>query len=304
MPRGYLVGLLLLIPTVSLAQTASLPRTVWGVPDLSGYWQYRTTTPLQRPASLADKTVLTPEEVAVYLTERHAAIGRERDLQLNADWWEPGGLTNGRTSLVVDPANGRIPTPTTAAQRRREELGVALRLRAADGPEDRERYERCIMGRTVPLLAGPPSRLAQIFQTSGHIAILHEQNSDLRIIPLDGRPRQAESLRHWQGQSRGYWEGDTLLVETTNFNGQWTLQGAGPNMRLVERFTLAGSNAMDYEFTVYDPESFAGPWTVAFPIMRTTGPLFENACHEGNHSMPLILSGARAQERRASPATP
>ena len=109
MPRGYLVGLLLLIPTVSLAQTASLPRTVWGVPDLSGYWQYRTTTPLQRPASLADKTVLTPEEVAVYLTERPVAIGRERDLQLNADWWEPGGLTNGRTSLVVDPANSARP---------------------------------------------------------------------------------------------------------------------------------------------------------------------------------------------------
>ena len=158
MLRVCLVATSLLIPTASVAQTTDVPRTAWGVPDLSGYWEYRTTTPLQRPEALADKPVLTPAEAAVYLPQRHAAIGRERDLQLNADWWEPGGLTDGRTSLITNPPDGRLPMRTEAARHRVRTLGVTLRLRAADGPEDRERYERCIMGRTVPLIAAAPNR--------------------------------------------------------------------------------------------------------------------------------------------------
>ena len=295
--RVCLVSLLLLIPPSAGAQTADGPRTAWGAPDLSGYWEYRTTTPLQRPAALADKIVLTPEEAAVYLTQRHAAIGRERDLQLNADWWEPGGLAQGRTSLIVDPPDGRIPSRTAAARHRGQTLAPPFRSRAANGPEDRERYERCIMGRTVPLVAAAPNRLAQIFQTPNHVAILHEQNSDLRVIPLGGGSRGAAPIPQWQGHSRGHWDGDTLVVETSNFNGRWTFQGAGPNMRLVERFRVVDANTLRYEFTVDAPESFASPWTAMFRIMRATGPLYENACHEGNYSMPLILSGARAQER-------
>ena len=158
-----LVGACLLLPPSSTAQTVDMPRTTLGVPDLSGYWEYRTTTPLQRAEALADKAVLTPEELAVYLPERLAAIGRERDLQLNADWWEPEGLTDGRTSLITDPPDGRLPARTEAAQQRARTLGIASRRRSADGPEDRERYERCIMGRTVPLIAVAPNRLAQIF---------------------------------------------------------------------------------------------------------------------------------------------
>lgn len=292
-----LVGACLVMPTASGAQTSDVPRTAWGVPDLSGYWEYRTITPLQRPADLADTAVLTPAEAAAYLPQRLAAIGRERDLQLNADWWEPGGLTDLRTSLISEPSTGRLPALTDAARHRVRTLGIRSRLRAADGPEDRERYERCIMGRTVPLIAVAPNRLTQIFQTSDHVAILHEQNSDLRLIRLDGGPRLAEPIRQWQGHSRGHWDGDTLVVDTANFNGQWTLSGAGANMRLVERFTLIDAETLEYEVRVDDPESFAGPWTVSFPITRATGPLYENACHEGNHSMPLILSGARAQER-------
>jgi len=149
----HIVGVFLLVPGLSSAQTADLPRTSWGTPDLSGYWRYRTTTPLERPEELAGKTVLTTEEEVAYLNDRHAAIGRERDLQLNADRWQPSGLTAGRTALVVDPVDGRIPSPSTAAQARVRTLGLASRLRSADGPEDRERYERCVMGRTVPLLA-------------------------------------------------------------------------------------------------------------------------------------------------------
>ena len=295
----YLAAICLLLPTAVAAQTPDGARTAGSVPDLSGYWEYRTTTPLQRPEALAGKAVLTAEELAAYLPERLAAIGRERDLQLNADWWEPGGLTDGRTSLITDPPDGRLPARTEAAQQRARTLGIASRRRSADGPEDRERYERCIMGRTVPLIAVAPNRLAQIFQTPDHVIILHEQNWDVRVIRLDDGPRLAEPIRQWQGDSRGHWGGDTLVVETANFNGKWTLSGAGPHMRLVERFNVTDADTLAYEVTVEDAESFAGPWTVSFPITRATGPLFENACHEGNHSMPLILNGARAQERAA-----
>ena len=300
MLRVCLAAICLLLPAASVAQTVDLPRTAWGAPDLSGYWEYRTTTPLQRPEALAGKAVLTPEELATYLPERLAAIGRERDLQLNADWWEPGGLTDGRTSLIIDPPDGRLPPRTEAARERVRTLGMASRRRSADGPEDRERYERCIMGRTVPLMAVAPNRIAQIFQTPDHIVILHEQNWDVRVIRLDDGPRLADPIRQWQGHSRGHWEGDTLVVETANFNGQWTLSGAGPNMQLVERFTVRDAGTLDFEVTVDDTESFAGPWTVTFPITRAIGPLFENACHEGNYSMPLILNGARAQERAST----
>ena len=298
MRSPLLAALLLVVPVSALgqAQAVEAPLTPWGAPDLSGYWEYRSTTPLERPEALAGRGVLTPEEEAEYLVGRHAAIGRERDLQLNADWWQPAGLTDGRTSLIVDPPDGRLPARTEAGRERARTLGIAIRLRSADGPEDRERYERCIMGRTVPLLAVSPNRLAQIFQTPDYVAILHEQNSDLRVIPLDGRPPLPASVRQWQGSSRGRWEGDTLVVETTGFNGAWTIQGSGPNARYVERFRLAGTDRLHYEFTADDPESFAGPWTAMFPITRATGPVFENACHEGNYSMPLILRGARAQE--------
>jgi hypothetical protein len=297
MRRTLLVGLLLVIPLAAPAQEPGPPRTPWGTPDLGGYWEYRSTTPLQRPEELAGKTVLTPAEEAEYLTRRHAAIGRERDLQLNADWWQPGGLTDGRTSLITNPADGRLPARTPAGAERARTLGIAIRLRAADGPEDRERYERCIMGRTVPLMAVSPNRLAQIFQTPGHVAILHEQNSDLRVIPLDGRPAPAAAIRQWQGSSRGRWEGDTLVVETAGFNGAWTIQGTGPEAHYVERLRFSDADTLHYEFTAHDPDSFAGPWTVMFPITRAVGPVFENACHEGNYSMPLILRGARAAER-------
>jgi len=294
-----LATVVLLAATSTLAQPTGIPRTAWDTPDFSGYWEYRTTTPLQRPEEFADKARLTGEEIAAYLPGRLEAIGRERDLQLNADWWEPGALTDGRTSLITDPSNGRLPAMTDAARHRANTLGLRSRSRPADGPEDRERYERCIMGRTVPLMAVAPNRLLQIFQTPGYVVILHEQNSDLRVIPIGSGRVLPAAVRQWQGQSRGRWEGDTLVVETSNFNGAWTLNGTSANMRVVERFTLSPDGTIHFAFTINDAESFAGPWTVTFPVTPATGPLFENACHEGNYSMPLILSGARAQERAA-----
>ena len=304
MKAGVLLNLFLLVVAQAVAQTpddaAHTPRTSWGAPDLSGYWEYRTSTPLERPEEFADKTVLTPEEEAAYLEERLPAIRRARDRVLNADWWEAEGLSDGRTSLVVDPANGRIPVRTAAVRDRAQTLAISSR--GADGPEDRERYERCIMGRTVPLLVSAASRFLQIFQTQDHIAILHEQNSDLRVIPLDDVTPLGGTIRQWQGHSRGRWEGDTFVVETANFNGRWTLQGAGPNLRVVERFRVGDADTLEYEFTVDDPDSFADRWTAAFPITRTIGPIYDDACHEGNRSMPLLLRGARAEERAQRPS--
>ena len=239
------------------------------------------------------------EEAAAFLKERYASIARGRDLQLNAAWWVPGDLTNGRTSLIVDPPNGRLPDRTVEGTARLTTLSVPLTRRAADGPEDRERYERCIMGRSVPMDARPAPRLMQIFQTTHTVALLNEQNSELRVVPIDGGPRLVDTIRLWRGDGRGHWDGDTLVVETTNFNGKWTFHGAGRDMTLVERLSFIDVNTLQYEFTVTDAASFTSPWTVQFPILRAAGPLYENACHEGNYSMPLILRGARVEEAAA-----
>ena len=296
---------LLLVPEVALAQASeTMPRTPWGAPDLTGYWKYVTMTPLERPPGFEDKPVLPPDEAAIFLSVAHAIVQRELDRQLNADGIEFGGLTNNRTSLIVDPADGRVPEHTEYGRMRNQQLGFFTRSderpyeRRPDGPEDRERYERCILGRTMPMVATIELQLLQIFQTPRHVVFLHEQNSDVRIVPLDGSPPVSDSVRLWQGSSRGRWDGDTLVVTTTNLNGEWTLHGDGPNVRLVERIRIDNPDTLDYSVTVSDSEAFAAPWTVQFPIERTTGPLYETACHEGNYSMELMLRGARAEERR------
>ena len=298
LPAGMLAAAALMSLPLAAQEAASgsLPRTPWGTPDLSGYWEYGTATLLQRPPELAGKPVLTSEEERAYLVGRYASIGHERDLQLNADWWVPGDLTNGRTALIVDPPDGRIPQRTAAGAARVKALAPPLRQRKADGPEDRERYERCIMGRSIPMEARPAPRLAQVFQTPDLVIFLNEQNFERRIIPVTAQPALPDAIREWQGEARGRWDGDALVWETTNFNGKWTLHGAGPEVRLVERLAFSDPDTLQYEFTVHDPTSFTAPWTVQFPITRATGPLYEFACHEGNHSMPLILRGARAQE--------
>ena len=293
---------LLLVPLAAAGQSdrdaGGVPRTPWGTPDFSGYWEYGTTTPMERPAELAGKLVLTPEEARAYLVGRYASIGHERDLQLNADWWVPGELTDGRTALIVDPPDGRIPQRTAAGAARQKALAPPLRQRKADGPEDRERYERCIMGRSIPMEARPAPRLAQVFHTPDQVVFLNEQNFERRFIPVNAQPALPGAIRQWRGEARGRWEGDTLVWETTNFNGKWSLRGAGRDLRLVERLAFEDPDTLEYEFTVHDPASFTAPWTVQFPITRATGPLYEFACHEGNHSMPLILRGARAQEAK------
>ena len=294
-----IVGLLLMLPSATAAQpddASAVPRLPWGTPDLQGIWFYQTQTPLERPEAFADRAVLSPEEAAAYVAEQHAA--RESN-QTRGDWLILTGLTGRRTSRIVDPPNGRLPARTTAGQRRAETIGSPPNDRSADGPEDRERWERCIMGRSVPFRGLPFEQRVQIFQTPDYVA-LKDEFGELRLVPLVAQAPLPESIRQWDGRSRGRWDDDTLVIETTNFNGKWSLEGTGRNMRLVERFSRNVAGTMEYEYTVHDPESFASPWTVTFHFTLDPGPIYEVACHEGNRSMPLILRGARTEERQAA----
>ena len=206
-----------------------------------------------------------------------------------------------RTSLIVDPSNGRVPARSASGQRRFETVGASPYHRTADGPENRTLSARCIMWTPTPLIPTYSNNNVQVFQTPDYVAIYHEMIHDVRIIPLDGpldgRPHLDGRIRQWRGDSRGHWDGDTLVVETTNFSAQTSFKGSGPNMLLVERFTLTDADRLHYEYTIDDPESFTQPWTVVLPMRRTEGPVYEYACHEGNRSMTMILEMARAEER-------
>ena len=211
--RVTLIGLLILPPAAvaQVGQADAVPRLPWGVPDLQGIWLRQSSTPLERDAAVADKAVLTPAEAAGYLAERHAAINRYLALDLNADWPSLGGLTDRRTSLIVSPSNGRLPARTPVGRRRSETLGRSLLARGADGPEDREYFERCILGRSVPFVAPSWDERLQIVQAPDHVA-LADETGELRLVPLMPLPPLPESIRQWAGSPRGRWEGDTLVM--------------------------------------------------------------------------------------------
>jgi len=303
------------VPAVaqSVAPDEQGARTAWGDPDLMGVWDFRSLTPLQRPAAFEGKAVLSAEEAAAYERERVALLDKDRrtddGLSTRADvanaynefWWDYGKeLTEDhRTSLIVEPPDGRIPDLTDAARERRQVRGEARR-RDAWGPEDRSVAERCILG----FNAGPPvnpsayNNNVQIFQAPGYVVVLNEMVHDARIIPLDGRAHLPNHMRQWRGDSRGHWDGDTLVVETTNFTSQTSVNGSGRQLRLVERFTRIRDDRVRYEYTVDDAESFASPWTVVIPLKQSDQPLFEYACHEGNYGMMNLMESARAVDAR------
>jgi hypothetical protein len=288
------------------------PRTAWGDPDLSGMWDFRTLTPLERPKKLEGKEVLTDEEAALYEQEAVAALDKDRRTSdgltaeqdvgnaYNQFWWDYGTkLTEDkRTSLIVDPPDGRVPPLTPPAQARADARAAALK-RPAHGPEDRTPWERCILG----FNAGPPmnpsayNNFVQILQTPGYVVLLNEMVHDARIVPMDGRPHLPPTIRQWRGDSRGRWEGTTLVVDTTNFTDQTSFRGSGPGMHLVERFTRIDDGRLLYQYTIDDPESFETEWSAAVPMTKTDDPMFEYACHEGNYGMFNLLAGARAQEK-------
>jgi hypothetical protein len=311
------VTLFVLISSPALAGQGRSPstkpsaalRTVDGHPDLQGIWTNATVTPFERPSELAGKEFFTAAEAAEYekkIVEQNNADRRDRgaeeDLAIgyNAAWWDRGTkvVSTRRTSLVTDPPDGRVPPLTPAAQRKAGARAEARALHPADGPEDRSLDDRCIVRRTAgpPMLPAGYNNNYQIVQGPDHVAILVEMIHDARIISLDGRSHVSSKIRKLTGDSRGRWEGNTLVVETTNFTDQTNFRGSGENLRVVERFTRVDEETLLYQFTVDDPQSFVRPWSGEIPMKKIPGPIFEYACHEGNFSMENILSIARAEE--------
>ena len=310
-PTARLVAMLVfgcLIPVVAAGQDATAPRTAWGAPDLGGVWDFRTITPLERPAALKDKAVLTAEEAAAFtqqsLEGRNADRrdgGARRDIEraYNDFWWDYGNSLTGdnRTSLIVDPPSGRLPTRTETATARLAERAEARR-RHARGPEDRSLGERCISWGAPRLGAGYNSYV-QLFQTPDHVVVYMEMGGS-RVIPLAGSPHVDDKIRQLHGDSRGHWDGDTLVIETTNYSSQARFRGASDNLHMVERLTRVGPRTLDYEVTITDPTTWTRPWTVMIPLMGSDDAIFEYACHEGNIGMEGILAGHRAEERETT----
>ncbi len=290
-----------------------VPRTPWGHPDLQGIWSTATITPFERPAEMAGKEFLTEKEAADFERQTLERTNRDRrDGGAEADvarayndfWWDSGTrvVPTRRTSLVVDPSDGRVPVLTAEAQKRQDARAEARKARGpADFPEDRNLWERCIT-RGVPNVMLPQvyNSNYQVYQTPEYLVIVAEMIHDARIIPLDGRPHLPSHFRQWMGDPVGRWEDDTLVVETANFTDKTNYRGSGENLRLVERFTRTAPGILQYEVTVHDPTTFARSWTAALPARRGEGEIYEYACHEANYGLEGILRGARAQEKNAA----
>ena len=298
-------------------------RTPHGDPDISGIFTFRTITPLERPAALADRTTLSAEEAAAFEAAERTRLNRDLFdpetgapsagyqsraeggvLSYNEFWYERGvELTaDKRTSLIVDPPEGRLPW-REESRRARALNRLNLRNGFADHYTDRSLSDRCILGFNSgpPMTSGAYNNNVLILQTPGYVVIQNEMVHNARIVPLDGRPHGA--VRQWTGDSRGRWEGGTLVVETTNFRGETAARGSSRDTQLVERFTRVDPDTVMYEFTFEDENHFTRPWTAAMPLRRTDGPLFEYACHEGNIGMHGIMAGARELDTQAVEGT-
>jgi len=293
------------------------PRTPDGKPDLQGTFTFATITPLQRPDALADKEFLTPEEAAAFETSENIRLNRDLYdpekgqpsagypprsqggvLSYNDFWYERGDkLTRDRrSSLIIDPPDGRIPF-TAESRARAAERAARTNAGIFDDPEALSLVDRCILGFNAgpPMVSGTYNNNLQIVQAPGYVVIFNEMVHNARIIPTDGRPHSP--LRQWSGDSRGHWEGDTLVVETINFRRETSLIGSTADVQLVERFRRVDRDTLAYEFTVTDPGSYTQPWSAMMPLNSIPGPIFEYACHEGNYSLPNILAGRRKQEQ-------
>jgi hypothetical protein len=287
-------------------------RTPDGQPDLQGIWTNATITPFERPRELAGKEYFSEQEAAEY--EKKFVVANDRDRRstdpiadvggaYNEFWFDRGTkvVPTRRTSIVVDPSDGRVPPLTPAAQKAAT-ARAAIARRPPEGPEDLAPVVRCLVWPTSgpPMLPTAYNNNYQILQGPGYVAILVEMIHDMRIISLDGRPHIPANIRQWLGDSRGRWEGNTLVVDTTNFTDKTNLRGSDKDLHLIERFTRTGENTIMYEFTVDDPTAFTRVWRGEIPLTKASGPLYEYACHEGNYSMEGILKGARAQEKAAA----
>ena len=330
-----LFALAVCVSSASAQTPLDPPRLTDGRPDLQGVWDFRTLTPLERPEALADKAIFGVEEAAEIearaaawsaaanapTTERtHLPVGGDVGAY-NSYWMDQGGrvVDDQRTSLIVDPPNGRVPPLQSGVEMQilslSEDVGGVGPDRtrsagiSADSYEARGLAERCILGFNSgpPIVPGYYNQNIQLFQTPDYVVILNEMIHDARIVPLDGRDHLPERIRQWTGDSRGYWEGDTLVIETTNFTDKtasfdptvWTAAGNGTTLHLTERFRLVAEDNLRYEFTVNDTTTFTQPFTAAVPMKRGET-MFEYACHEGNYGLYNLLAGARAKEKGKS----
>jgi hypothetical protein len=310
---GLAAGVLLL----AQGKTWTPPRTPDGQPDLEGTWSTATLTPLERPAELAGKPFFTEREAAEYEKQflqqanrdrRDGAADTDVGRAYNEFWFSRGShlVASRRTSLIVDPPDGKIPTLTAEAQKRQAGRAAQTSVHPFDGPEDRPLAERCILWPTAgpPMIPGGYNNNYQIVQAPGYVMILVEMIHDVRIIPTDGRPHLPPEVRQWMGDSRGGWEGNTLVVDTTNFTGNTNFRGASKDLHLIERFTRVSPETILYEFTVDDPAAFTRSWKAEIPMQMTQEPILEYACNEGNYAMSGVLGGARAEEKMAAEKAP
>jgi hypothetical protein len=300
------LAMALLAQTPVFAQTGKwvAPRTPDGVPDLQGVWTNFQGVPLQRPKELGTKEFYTKEEAARkgIQTDRPAPQEVHYDpAQFGVASAQEQVVPNLRTSLIVGP-EGRIPPQTPEAQKRNAARAAWNKIHEFDGPETRPLGEQCILWpqEGPPTLPTGYNSNLQIVQGPGYVAILQEMIHDVRMIPTDGRPHLPESIRQWRGDSRGHWEGDTLVVDTTNFTDRTAFQGSSEHLHVVERFTRTGPDRILYQFTVDDPHTWIKPWSAEIPWARMAGPIYEYACHEANYGIANNLSGARAEERKAA----
>ena len=303
---AILAGVVLL-PALAGAQTSE--RTAWGDPDLQGVWTNRTTTPLERPSEFEARAVLTDEERAAI--DAQAEANRDRPPPPGQtggynSFWLDRGVRNSQTSLIVDPPDGQYPEKT---DRVRESDAAFAAMRDGtefDTWEDLNLYDRCITrGMPGAMIPGFYNHNYQILQTPDYVVILVEMIHDARIIPLDGRAHLSSRIGQWMGDSRARWEGDTLVVETTNMTPRgdqrvrYLVHAGSEQASVVERFTRVSADRIDYSFTVTDPATYATPWTAEIPMVPLGGEIFEYACHEGNYGLWNILAGARAADRQA-----
>ena len=304
-----------LAPGLAGAQTAEdVPRLPWGAPDLQGVWDFRSLTPMQRPEELSDREVFTAEQAADFAEETIRRRSRDNDtsdrvVPYNDFWFDEGtSVTTDRTSLIVDPPDGRIPALTEEAQARQAALAEARSEVSAHEPTPGGFVEdlgpgglqvRCILG----FNSGPPmapsayNNNVQVFQTEDTVVLFAEMNHNARVVPLDGRDRLADDIRLWTGDARGRWEGDTLVVETTNFLRETNFQRGATtrNLTLIERFTRVDADTLRYDVTIDDPTVWTRPWTYSVPMRWNPEPVYEYACHEGNYGLENILAGAVAE---------
>ena len=292
------------------ATSEPLSRTADGQPNLQGYWINNTVTPLQRPKDLGDKAFFTPEEAAAYAkrqlaTPQPTGPGTYADVHYNMaqfglDKSQNKVATSIRTSLITDPPDGQIPPMTPEARARNAARDAKNEGHEFDSAENRPLRERCITWG----IEGPPMMPVgyngnlQIVQGDGYVAILQEMIHDVRMIPTDSSPHLAANIRQLMGDSRGHWEGDTLVVDTTNFSDQNEFHGSNENLHVVERFRRVDADTLIYQFTVDDPSTWTRPWSAEISMAKSDGPIFEYACHEGNYGLANNLSGARAEEKK------